>query len=91
MRVGRSGLEECCCSIVAAVDLTIALVIVLLIALHAVMLLLPVIALLFDLLLWQRQFGPVVVLGIALVVAPSAWLMLRSPLRRQSAAVHTTG
>lgn len=50
-----------------------------------------VFALLFDLLLWQRQFGPVVVLGIGLVVAPSAWLMLRSPLRRQSAAVHTTG
>jgi drug/metabolite transporter (DMT)-like permease len=48
-------------------------------------------ALLFDLLLWQRQFGPLVVLGIALVVGPSAWLMLRSPLRRQSAAVHTTG
>jgi drug/metabolite transporter (DMT)-like permease len=50
-----------------------------------------VFALLFDLLLWKRQFGPPVVLGIALVVAPSAWLMLRSPLRRQSAAVHTTG
>ena len=50
-----------------------------------------VFALLFDLLLWQRQFGPLVVLGIALVVGPSAWLMLRSPLRRQSAAVHTTG
>jgi drug/metabolite transporter (DMT)-like permease len=50
-----------------------------------------VFALVFDLLFWQRQFGPLVVLGIALVVAPSAWLMLRSPLRRQSAAVHTTG
>ncbi len=50
-----------------------------------------VFALLFDLLLWQRQFSPLVVLGIALVVGPSAWLMLRSPLRRQSAAVHTTG
>ena len=50
-----------------------------------------VFALLFDLLLWKRQFGPLVVLGIALVVGPSAWLMLRSPLRRQSAAVHTTG
>lgn len=50
-----------------------------------------VFALLFDLLLWQRQFGPLVVLGITLVVGPSAWLMLRSPLRRQSAAVHTTG
>ncbi|HEX8290581.1 MAG TPA: DMT family transporter [Pyrinomonadaceae bacterium] len=50
-----------------------------------------VFALLFDLLLWRRHFGPPVVLGIALVVGPSAWLMLRSPLRRQSAAVHTTG
>jgi drug/metabolite transporter (DMT)-like permease len=50
-----------------------------------------VFALAFDLLLWQRQFGPLVVLGIALVVGPSAWLMLRSPLRRQSAAIHTTG
>lgn len=50
-----------------------------------------VFALIFDLLLWQRQFSPLVMLGIALVVAPSAWLMLRSPLRRQSAAVHTTG
>ena len=49
-----------------------------------------VFALTFDLLFWRRQFGPPVVLGIALVVAPSAWLMLRSPLRRQSAAVHTT-
>jgi drug/metabolite transporter (DMT)-like permease len=50
-----------------------------------------VFALVFDLLFWRRQFGPPVVLGIALVVGPSAWLMLRSPLRRQSAAVHTTG
>ena len=50
-----------------------------------------VFALVFDLVLWRRQFGPPVVLGIALVVGPSAWLMLRSPLRRQSAAVHTTG
>jgi drug/metabolite transporter (DMT)-like permease len=49
-----------------------------------------VFALAFDLLFWRRQFGPLVVFGIALVVAPSAWLMLRSPLRRQSAAVHTT-
>jgi drug/metabolite transporter (DMT)-like permease len=50
-----------------------------------------VFALLFDLLVWRRQFGPLSILGIALVVAPSAWLMLRSPLRRQTAAVHTTG
>jgi drug/metabolite transporter (DMT)-like permease len=50
-----------------------------------------VFALVFDLLFWRRQFGALVVVGIVLVVAPSAWLMLRSPLRRQSAAVHTTG
>jgi drug/metabolite transporter (DMT)-like permease len=49
-----------------------------------------VFALAFDLLFWRRHFGPPVVLGIALVVAPSAWLMLRNPLRRQPAAVHTT-
>jgi len=49
-----------------------------------------VFALVFDLLFWRRAFGPLVVLGIALVIAPSAWLMLRSPLKRQ-AAVHTTG
>jgi drug/metabolite transporter (DMT)-like permease len=48
-----------------------------------------VFALVFDLLFWRRHFGPLVVLGIALVVAPSAWLMLRSPLRRQS-PIHTT-
>lgn len=50
-----------------------------------------VFALVFDLLFWRRAFGPVVMCGIALVIAPSAWLMLRSPLRRQAAAVHTTG
>ncbi|HEX8556863.1 MAG TPA: DMT family transporter [Pyrinomonadaceae bacterium] len=49
-----------------------------------------VFALAFDLFFWRRQFGPLVFLGIALVVAPSAWLMRRGPLRRR-AAVHTTG
>lgn len=49
-----------------------------------------VFALLFDLLLWHRRFDALVLLGIALVVGPSAWLMLRNPLRRQ-AAIHTTG
>ena len=49
-----------------------------------------VFALLFDLLLWHRRFDALVILGIALVVGPSAWLMLRSPLRRQT-AIHTTG
>ena len=49
-----------------------------------------VFALAFDLLFWRRSFGPAAVLGTALVVAPSAWLILRGPLRRQ-AAIHTTG
>lgn len=49
-----------------------------------------VFALLFALLLWHRRFDALVLLGIALVVGPSAWLMLRNPLRRQ-AAIHTTG
>src|ERR1043166_2979544 len=49
-----------------------------------------VFALLFDLLLWLRRFDALVILGIALVVAPSAWLMLHSPLRRD-AAIQTTG
>jgi len=50
-----------------------------------------VFALTFDLLFWRRAFDPLVVIGIALVIAPSAWLMLRSPLRRQAVAIHTTG
>jgi drug/metabolite transporter (DMT)-like permease len=50
-----------------------------------------VFALLFDLLLWHRRFDALALTGMALVVVPSAWLMLRSPLqRRQAAAVHTT-
>jgi drug/metabolite transporter (DMT)-like permease len=49
-----------------------------------------VFALLFDLLLWHRRFDALVILGIALVVCPSAWLMLRSPLRRQT-PIQTTG
>ena len=49
-----------------------------------------VFALLFDLLLWRRAFDAAVMLGIALVVAPSAWLMLHNPFRRD-AAIHTTG
>jgi drug/metabolite transporter (DMT)-like permease len=49
-----------------------------------------VFALLFDLLLWHRAFDALVILGIALVVAPSAWLMLHSPLRRD-APIQTAG
>lgn len=48
-----------------------------------------VFALLFDLLLWHRAFDTLVITGIALVVAPSAWLMLRSPLKKQT-PIHTT-
>ena len=47
-------------------------------------------ALLFDLLFWHRAFDAPSVLGIALVVAPSAWLMLHNPFRRD-APIHTTG
>jgi drug/metabolite transporter (DMT)-like permease len=42
-------------------------------------------ALLFDLLLWHRAFDAAVMLGIALVVAPSAWLMLHNPFKRDAA------
>src|SRR5947209_15219468 len=44
-----------------------------------------VFALLFDLLLWRRAFDAAVMLGIALVVAPSAWLMLHNPFKRDAA------
>ena len=44
-----------------------------------------VFALLFDLLLWRRAFDAAVMLGIALVVAPSAWLMLHNPFKREAA------
>ena len=48
-----------------------------------------VFALAFDLVLWRRQFDALTFAGIALVVAPSAWLTLRRPLRR-GAQIHTT-
>jgi drug/metabolite transporter (DMT)-like permease len=46
-------------------------------------------ALLFDLLLWRRPFDLLTVLGIILVAAPSAWLMLHNPLKRAT-PIHTT-
>jgi drug/metabolite transporter (DMT)-like permease len=50
-----------------------------------------VFALVFDLVLWRRALDAATVIGIALVVAPSAWLMLHAPLRiRKDAAIHTT-
>jgi drug/metabolite transporter (DMT)-like permease len=48
-----------------------------------------VFALLFDLMLWRREFDAISLSGIVLVVAPSVWLMLRRPLRR-GAQIHTT-
>ena len=48
-----------------------------------------VFALACDLLLWRRAFDAWTLAGIALVVAPSAWLTLRRPLRR-GAQIHTT-
>lgn len=49
-----------------------------------------VFSLFFDLLLWRRAFDALVITGIALVIAPSAWLMLRSPLKKET-PIHTTG
>jgi drug/metabolite transporter (DMT)-like permease len=48
-----------------------------------------VFALAFDVLLWRRSFDALTVLGILLVTAPSAWLMLHHPLRK-STPIHTT-
>ena len=48
-----------------------------------------VFALVFDLLLWRRRFDLLTVFGIALVAAPSGWLMLHNPLRRAT-PIHTT-
>jgi drug/metabolite transporter (DMT)-like permease len=46
-------------------------------------------ALLLDLLLWQRLFEAMTLVGVFLVIAPSAWLMLHNPLKRE-ARIHTT-
>jgi drug/metabolite transporter (DMT)-like permease len=48
-----------------------------------------VFALTFDVLLWRRTFDALTILGILLVVAPSAWLMLHHPLRKDT-PIHTT-
>ncbi len=48
-----------------------------------------VFALVFDLLIWHRVLDATTIIGIALVVAPSAWLMLHAPLKK-SASIHTT-
>jgi drug/metabolite transporter (DMT)-like permease len=49
-----------------------------------------VFAVLFDRFLWQRAFDPLVLAGILLVTAPSGWLMLHHPLRKET-PIHTTG
>jgi drug/metabolite transporter (DMT)-like permease len=49
-----------------------------------------VFALVYDLLLWRRPLDWPTAAGILLVAAPSAWLMLNDPLRKD-AAVHVTG
>lgn len=48
-----------------------------------------VFACVFDLVFWQQRFDAPTVGGILLVAAPTAWLLLHSPLRR-AASVHTT-
>jgi len=48
-----------------------------------------VFALAFDILLWRRPFDALTALGILLVTAPSAWLMLHHPLRKTT-PIHTT-
>lgn len=42
-----------------------------------------------DLVVWQRHFDAQVICGIILVTAPTAWLLVHSPLRR-SAPIHVT-
>ena len=49
-----------------------------------------VFALVYDLLVWRRPLDRLTAVGILLVAAPAAWLMLHNPLQR-GAAIHTTG
>jgi drug/metabolite transporter (DMT)-like permease len=48
-----------------------------------------VFASLFDLLFWKHRFNALTLCGMVLIVAPTAWLLLHSPLRR-TATIHTT-
>ena len=50
-----------------------------------------VFACLLDLLIWRRQFDALTLCGMLLVVAPTAWLLLYSPLRRRAALHDTAG
>jgi len=47
-----------------------------------------VFACLLDLIIWERQFDALTLCGMLLVVAPTAWLLLHSPLLRRRAALH---
>jgi drug/metabolite transporter (DMT)-like permease len=50
-----------------------------------------VFACLFDVLFWKHHFDLITIFGILLVIAPTAWLLLHSPLRRTTtASIHTT-
>jgi drug/metabolite transporter (DMT)-like permease len=40
-------------------------------------------ALVFDLLVWQRAVNVVSLIGMMMVVAPTAWLLVRSPAKRE--------
>jgi drug/metabolite transporter (DMT)-like permease len=48
-----------------------------------------VFACVFDLIIWKHHFNLLTLCGILLVIAPTAWLLLHSPLRR-GASIHTT-
>lgn len=48
-----------------------------------------VFACIFDLIIWRQRFDLLTLCGILLVTAPTAWLLLHSPLRRNE-SVHTT-
>jgi drug/metabolite transporter (DMT)-like permease len=48
-----------------------------------------VFASIFDLLFWQHRFDLPTLCGMVLIIAPTIWLLLHSPLRKP-AAIHTT-
>jgi drug/metabolite transporter (DMT)-like permease len=49
-----------------------------------------VFACLFDLIIWKQRFDALTLCGILLVMAPTAWLLLHSPLRRRDREIHTS-
>lgn len=48
-----------------------------------------VFACLFDVIIWKQHFDALTISGILLVIAPTAWLLLHSPLRK-GAPIHTS-